>query len=196
MRLGLYGGTFDPLHLGHLVLAERALESLRLDHLVLVPVGVPALKGAARASAADRLAMVTAAVGERERFEVSDLELRRGGTSYTVETLESLSAERSGDWWVILGADALVDFPRWREPERILELARLGVAGRPGTDWDGLLESLPERVASQIDPIEMPQLAISSTELREDRAAGRSIRYLVPDQVYTYLTEHRLYAND
>lgn len=195
-RIGIYGGTFDPPHLAHLVVAERCREALSLDRVLFIPCGRPALKGSARADGAHRLAMVAAAIADRPEFDVSDLEIARPGVSYTADTLAALAAAQPGhEWWLLLGLDAVVDLPRWREPRRILELARLAVVPRPGVDVESVVAELPEWVRQRLTVVPMPGLALASREVRADLAAGRSVRYLLPDAVSAYIAKHRLYTD-
>lgn len=195
MRLGLYGGTFDPPHLAHLVAAERARDHLRLDQVWFVPCGTPALKGPPVASAAHRLEMTRLAVEERPEFVVSDIELCRGTVSYTIDTLRELCAAQAGEWWLLLGADALADFPRWRDPEQIAAMARLAAVDRFGIELETVLARLPSALAERVDIVPMPRLQIASHELRADLAAGRSVRYLVPESVLAYALKHHLYGS-
>ena len=195
-RVGLYGGTFDPPHIAHLVVAERALQALQLDRLILMPCRQSPLKDSAAATPDQRLEMLRLAIGDRPEFEISDWELRRDGPSYTVETLEQFAgAAEDTAWWLILGTDALTDFERWRSPERLLELARLAVAERPGDGFEEVLPKLSEACRERLDPVLIPPLAVASSDLREDLAKGLSIRYLVTDSVHDYIVKHRLYHN-
>jgi len=187
-RIGLYGGTFDPPHIAHLAVAERAWQTLRLDRLILMPCYQSPLKDAAAASGQQRLEMLRLAVADRPEFEVSDRELRRGGPSYTADTIEALAAlYGEAAWWLVLGTDALADFGRWRSPQRILAQCRLAVAERPGDGFEMVLPTLSEACRQQLDPVPIPPLAVSSSNLRADLAAGRSIRYLVTDSVLAYV---------
>jgi nicotinate-nucleotide adenylyltransferase len=199
VKVGVLGGTFDPVHLGHLVLAEQAREQLSLDRVLWVPAGDPWRKaGATITSVEHRLAMVHLAIGDNEKFDVITRELERQGPSYTVETLRALREERPGEDLVFLaGLDALFDLPHWREPAALVELAELGVALRgedalpaPG-DLDRLLPGLSRRVRW----IEMTRLDLSATDLRARAAAGRSLRYLVPPSVAAYIERHNLYRS-
>ena len=184
MRTGVFGGTFDPVHVGHLAIAQAALESATLDRVIFVPARRSPLKDREpAASAADRLAMLEAATKGEPRFAVSRVELDRDGPSYTVDTLEALRSE--GELYLILGSDALADLPRWRSPERIRALARLLVARRPGAP-----EPDP---ASDARPFDAPCLDISSRELRARAARGLSLRYLVPDEVWRHIERRGLY---
>ena len=180
--IGVFGGTFDPVHVGHLAIANAALDELGLERVYFVPARRSPLKqDGPIASADDRLAMLTAAIAAEPRFRVSPAELDRRGPSFTVDTLESLRGE--GDLFLILGSDAYADFERWREPARIRELATIVLAARPGA---------PNAPAG-VRMLDSPLMDISSRELRARAARGRSLRYLVPEAVLRYIEEHRLY---
>jgi len=183
-RVGVFGGTFDPVHVGHLAIALAALESVPLDRVLFVPARRSPLKDRdPLASVSDRVAMLEAAVASEPRFALSPVELDRDGVSYTVDTLEALRSE--GDLFLILGSDALADLERWREPDRIRELATILVAARPGAP-----EPDPMHGARAFDA---PRLDISSRELRARAARGMSLRYLVPDAVWEHIKERGLY---
>ena len=183
-RVGVFGGTFDPVHVGHLAIALAALESVPLERVLFVPARRSPLKDRdPLASVSDRVAMLEAAVASEPRFALSPIELDRQGVSYTVDTLEALRSE--GDLFLILGSDALADLERWREPDRIRKLATILVAGRPGAP-----EPDPVHGARAFDA---PRLDISSRELRARAARGMSLRYLVPDAVWEHIKERGLY---
>lgn len=196
--VGILGGTFDPIHHGHLAIAEEVRESLGLERILVVPVAEPAHKpGAAVGPAGDRLAMVRLAVAGNPALEASDLEVARGGRSYTVDTLEALRATGVARPWLVLSTEALAGFPAWRSPERILELARLAVvprAGAPALDEAWLRARLPAALGRCVF-VPGPHLAISGSVIRRRVAVGRSIRYLVPDAVAAYVAEHGLYRD-
>lgn len=194
MRVGVLGGTFDPVHIAHLRLAEEAREALDLDEVLFVPAGDPWRKSEhAITAAAHRLAMLELAVAGNDDFAISEIELRREGPSYTADTLEALAGERLDDeFWFIVGADALSDLPNWHEPARIVAHARLAVAPREAQDANVAALTIPG-ISERIDTFSMPELDVSSTDIRARVAAGRSIRYLVPDAVGAYITERRLY---
>jgi len=200
MRIGIFGGTFDPVHYGHLLLAESAREQCSLDEVRFVPAATPPHKqGLSLSSPEARLDMLRLAVGGHETFRVCDSEIRRGGVSYTVDTLEGLHTEHpEAELLLLVGADTLVDLPNWREPRRVLELAAPAVVGRPGSaepDY-GVLASLvaPERLAKFREfRVEMPAMGISSRDLRRRAAEGRSIRYQTPRAVEAYIVTHELY---
>lgn len=201
--LGVLGGTFDPVHVAHLALAQEAAESLGLERILFVPAGSPPHKpGVAVTPGPDRLAMVRLAIAGNDRFEASPIELDREGPSYTVDTLEALAAVRgspdpAGDIVLILSADAFVGLPTWHEPRRVLELARLAVAPR-----DGYPEAGPEFLATRFPDmadrvvfLDGPRIRLSASVLRDRAAAGRSLRYLVPDAVAAYIGDHDLYRS-
>jgi nicotinate-nucleotide adenylyltransferase len=183
-RVGVFGGTFDPVHVGHLAIALAALESVPLDRVLFVPARRSPLKDRdPLASVADRVTMLEAAIANEPRFTLSRVELERDGVSYTVDTLEALRSE--GELFLILGSDALADLPRWRKPDRIHELATILVAARPGAP-----EGDPAHRARAFDA---PRLDISSRELRARAARGVSLRYLVPDAVWEHIKKRGLY---
>jgi nicotinate-nucleotide adenylyltransferase len=183
-RIGVFGGTFDPVHVGHLAIALAALESVPLDRVLFVPVRRSPLKDRdPLASIADRVTMLEAAIASEPRFAISRAELEREGVSYTVDTLEELRPQ--GDLFLILGSDALADLALWRAPDRIRELATILVAARPGA---------PEPDAMQhARAFDAPRLDISSRELRARAARGMSLRYLVPDAVWEHIKKRGLY---
>jgi nicotinate-nucleotide adenylyltransferase len=190
-RIGLFGGTFDPPHLGHLALAEHARERLRLDEVRFIPAGQPPHKRGVRITpAAGRVAMARLAVRGNPAFTVSTIETRRGGPSFTIETLREVAAEAPrARLYLLMGADSLDDFASWREPEAILRFATLVVADRPGAG--GHRPGMPGgRRVVRLDNVE---LALSSSLVRVRVRAGRSVRYLVPDAVAAYMARHRLY---
>lgn len=207
--LGLFGGTFDPIHGGHLRLAEEAREALALDGVRFVPAGVPPHRDTPASSGEHRLEMVRRAIAGNPAFTCDDGEIRAAGPSYTVLTLERLRAELPERPLVLLlGADAFVGLPDWHRWREILELAHIAVANRPGHAIEGTPAALaPEfRARRSNDPsvlrttpagrivqFEMTPLAISATTIRELVRAGRSPRYLLPDSVVDYISAHSLY---
>ena len=202
MRWGILGGTFDPIHLGHLLLAEEGREILALDQVLFVPAGQPWLKaGQPLTAAVHRLRMVELATADNPHFEVLLWEVERPGPSYTVDTLERLRAESgaAAELHFILGLDALADFPRWKNPERILHLANLAVVPRPGyreSDADSIvagIKSLYPVYADRITRLTVDSVAISATDLRRRVAIGQSLRYRTPAAVGEYIGEQGLY---
>jgi len=196
-RVGVLGGTFDPLHLGHLIIAEEARAALGLDVVLFVPARRSPLKDTAPIATDDqRAAMIERAIGGAPAFRLSRVDLDRPGPSYTVETLALVQAEAgpAAALWFILGADALADLPAWRDPAAILDAARLAVFDRPGhiADLAALAAQIPG-IRGRIDAIPAPLIGISATDLRRRAAAGRPIRYQVPASVEAYISAHRLY---
>ena len=191
MRLGVFGGTFDPIHLGHLILAESCREACRLDRVLFVVSGEPPHKPRDRTPPGDRVEMVRIAIAGHAVFEASEIELSRPGPHYTFETLEALRAERPDDeLFFLIGADSLQDLPTWRRPERIAELASLVVVDRPG-----IAPPVPDLgpAARPVVRVESPLIEIASRDLRRRIAEGRTIRYRVPRGVEAYIAEQGLY---
>jgi nicotinate-nucleotide adenylyltransferase len=195
LRIGVLGGTFDPIHHGHLAIAEEARVALGLEQVLLVPAGQQPLKhGTHVASPQQRLAMARLGCAGNPALLVSALEIERAGPSYTVTTLEELQREGAGELHFILGVDALTDLHRWRQAARLPELARLVAIARPGFSPDlAALEAQLPGAAERVMLLEGPRLDISSSELRQRIATGRPVRYLLPDAVLAYIEEHRLY---
>lgn len=196
-RIGLLGGTFDPIHLGHLIVAEEARTRLSLDRLLFVPSCQPWRKaGREIAPEADRLAMVRLAVEGNPGFEVSLVDLERAGPSYSVDTVCDVRATLSpeAELYFILGYDALMDLPHWHAPDELARITRLVTVIRPGyaLDWSPLEQAIPE-AREAVTLLETPEIGISSTEVRQRVAAGRSIRYWVPDLVAEYIQQQGLY---
>lgn len=181
-RVGVFGGTFDPVHVGHLAIALAALETVPLDRVLFVPARRSPLKGHGPVAGPDhRLAMLQRATEDEPRFSVSRIELDREGPSYTVDTLAALRGE--GQLFLILGADASAALDQWKDPDRVRQLATLVVARRSGSG------ELPAGAVA----LDTPLMDISARELRARAAQARSLRYLVPDPVCRYIEEHALY---
>jgi len=192
-RIGLFGGTFDPPHLGHLCIALWALRQLRLDEVVFVPAGQPPHKtGTPVSRAAHRLAMTRLAVKGLSDFSVSTLELRRRGPSFTVDTLRAFrAAHPRSRLFLILGADGLAEFRTWHEPREIARLAALAVAARPGSRRSHARHAgVP---ASRVVWLDNPTVSVSSSAVRERVRHGRSLSYAVPEAVARYIARHQLY---
>lgn len=213
-RIGVMGGTFDPIHAGHLGAARETAAQLSLDRVILVPAGQPWHRGAPpEASADDRLAMVRIAIADRDDFEASRVDIERPGPTYTVDTLDDLraafAAENPGEeaeWFVITGADALAQFMTWREPARILRMARLVAVTRPGHELSGqfaanLAGMLGVRSAAAdgrpdaIITLAIPGIDVSSSKIRARVRAGESIEGLVEPRVADYIRVHDLYRD-
>lgn len=192
-RLGVFGGSFNPPHVGHLALAAAVAEETRLDRVLWIPAAVsPHKQGRSDlVSGPHRLALVERATQGDPLFRASDIELRRAGVSYTVDTLRALKEAHSDvDLRLILGGDSLAGLPTWREPEAIVELAPPLVYPRPGAS----LDSVPARFRDAATLVDAPEVGVSSTQIRARLAAGRSVRYLVPDAVLAYIEAHGLYG--
>lgn len=217
-RVGVYGGTFNPIHLGHLRAAEEVAEVLGLERVLFVPSHTPPHKAAVSeggiASGADRLGWVAAAVADHERFEVCSLEVDRAGPSYLVDTLETLGREWGGPPVFILGCDAFSDMGNWREPSRLFELAHYAVMNRPPEPLGSVADWLPDtarefvevapdgasarhrEAGTTIRRVAIQGLAISASEIREALRVGRSIRYLVPEVVRPAIEKCAAYVKD
>ena len=195
-RVGILGGTFNPPHIGHLVMAQEAREQLGLDRVVLMPVAVPPHKEAdGDPGAGVRLELARLAAEGEEGVEVSTAEIDRGGASFTVDTLGELHERYpEQELTFIVGADMAHSLPAWREPERILELARLAVAEREGIARDDIAERLaPLHDGSRVTFFDMPRIDVSSSDIRRRVAEGRSVRHLVPDAVAQAIADRDLY---
>jgi nicotinate-nucleotide adenylyltransferase len=191
-RVGVMGGTFDPLHLGHLVTAEQARADLGLDEVVFVPAGRPWQKGREVTSPEHRYLMTVLATAANPAFSVSRLEIDRDGPSYTVDTLRDLREQLPTDaLHFITGADAILSILTWKDAEECLGLASFVAATRPGHDLGALAEGA---LADTVVQLDVPALAISSTDVRERFAAGRSVTYLIPREVEEYARKHGLYG--
>lgn len=201
--LGVFGGTFDPIHFAHLAVAQEAAEALGLERVLFVPTGQPPHKADRTITpAAHRLAMVELAIAGNDRFAIDRLELERDGPSYTVDTLEALRASRlatggSPELTLILSAEAFLGLTTWREPRRVLELARLAVAPRDGYPTASAAfmgEHFPDLI-DRVVFLDGPRMRLSASELRNRASLGRTLRYLVPDAVAAYIDDHALYRN-
>jgi len=198
MRVGVLGGTFDPIHMGHVAVAKAAMECARLDRVLFVPSAQPPHRTAAEASAEDRLVMSRLAVDGESRFEVSDVEVKRGGKSYTVDTLQELHRSLPDDeLFLILGWDAARLFRTWHQPEGVSALASFVIVGRPGmpspTQADLKLAGLaPDRVVMCL----LPTPDISGSELRRAIAAGKSVAGKLPPAVEGYIAAHHVYGDN
>ena len=211
--IGVFGGTFDPIHFGHLRLAEDMADALGLDRVLIIPAGQPPHRGAPRTAASHRLEMVRRAIAGNPRFVADAREVQRPQPSYTVDTLAALRAEL-GDvqpLWLLLGADAFLDLPSWHDWQRLFELANIAVAARPGArllQSDAIMEPLRDELlqrrltdnrsatapAGSVMLRATPPLDISATAIRDILARHGSARYLLPDAVLDYIHEHQLYV--
>ena len=193
-RLGVMGGTFDPIHYGHLVTAEEALVQFALDGVVFVPTGVPWMKeGRDVSPAEDRYLMTVIATASNPRFRVSRVEIDRDGPTYTVDTLRMLGEENpDAELYFITGADAMLEIFEWKESEEVMSLAHFIAATRPGYDLTRFEKATPTG-QQNVSLMNIPALAISSTDVRARVGEGRPIRYLVPEGVKSYVEKAELY---
>ena len=199
MRVGVLGGTFDPIHLGHLKIAEEARLKLDLERVLFIPTGQPRLRTDKYLSpVADRLRMVELATSDNPYFQVCDNETRRGGPTYTVDTLIELRGSLGTDasLYFIVGVDILRRFHDWKEPELVLELCNVVVVTRPGHedfDWPAWLVTFPQ-AADRLTRLDTTMVDISGTEIRRRSGQGKSVRKLVPASVAEYIQERNLYT--
>ncbi|MFN8472473.1 MAG: nicotinate-nucleotide adenylyltransferase [Anaerolineae bacterium] len=197
-RVGVFGGTFDPIHIGHLIAAEEARIVCGLSRVVFMPAASPPHKqGRPITPAEHRLTMTELAIASHSRFSCSAMEMERAGPSYTVDTLAQLRARwgEAVDIVFIIGLDSLLALPTWREPQRIIEMARLAVVDREPFEVDmAALEAKVPGLAQRVDFIPIPLIAIAASELRERVRSGRSIKYQVPEAVEGYIYAQGLYA--
>ena len=198
-KIGIMGGTFDPIHIGHLILAEDAYVELGLDEVLFMPAGHPPHKvlGKGRATNDQRTEMVRRAIEGNDHFSLSLYEMKKEGLSYTYQTLEMLSNNEKGiELYFIMGADSLFEFKTWKEPERIASLCTIVAAGRPGRgeeDLTACIDELRRIMDAKIVRLDTPDIDISSTMLRKRASEGLTIRYYVPDKVAEYIKERGLY---
>jgi nicotinate-nucleotide adenylyltransferase len=198
MRIGVFGGTFDPVHLGHLILAEQSREQARLDRVLFVPAARPPNKQhQAITPFSQRVEMLALAIAGHPAFQIDELEKDRPGPSYTVDTLEELHRRYPDDQLsLLIGSDCLSDLAHWRDPARICQLAELLIMARPGWSIEQFPTeaNLPRDMHRQI--IHAPMIDLASRDLRRRAAEGRSLRYLVPRAVECYISAHRLYQGE
>ncbi len=198
MKIGVLGGTFDPVHRGHILIAEEARDALGLSEVLIVPSGQPVFKSNYKVTSAEhRLAMLRLAVAGIPWIKVSTMEIERAGPSYTVDTVTELRErpESSSEIYFIIGWDSLAYFPEWREPERIINVCILAAVPRPGFDCPDIraLEKKVPGISSRVVFLEKPLTDISSTDIREKASRGEPIVDLVPGPVADYIKEHKLY---
>lgn len=193
--IGIMGGTFDPIHYGHLVTAACAADQLGLDQVIFVPAAIPPHKrNRLLTSEEERLTMTQLAVQDNPRFSVSDLEIRRGGISYTVDTLRWFRQKYPDHrLYFIIGGDTVPDIASWRSPEELMELAYFVVGGRPGYTYEGMNSAFYQQNIDRIVYLTMPGIGISSTEIRQRVEEGRTIEYQLPPAVEAFIYEHQLY---
>jgi len=192
MNIGIFGGTFNPPHMGHLIVAESVREQLHLDKILFIPSARPPHKSRnSIVAATHRVEMTRRAIAENPYFELSEIEIRRKGKSYTIDTLEQLKTLYPQDeLFLIIGADELIDFHTWRYPDKILQFCQVVVINRPGFDISQVANDIIRKVVFA----EVPNIEISSTEIREKVRLGKSIRYLVPAQIEQYILQSKIYS--
>jgi nicotinate-nucleotide adenylyltransferase len=200
MKIGVFGGTFDPIHQGHMIIAEQVMDELNLSRVVFVPGGIPPHKEASsvRASAEDRFDMVEAAVAGNGRFSVDRVEVDAGRPMHTVETVGILKErEAANDWYFITGADEVSNLLMWKDPDRLLEEVVMVAATRPGYDLSKLYHlEAGLRNFDRIFPVECTRVDISATGIRRRILQGKSVRYLVPEGVHEIIMDRGLYTGD
>lgn len=190
MRYGIFGGSFDPPHLAHLALARAARDTLNLDEVILVPAfQSPFKRPKPEASGKHRLAMLTLMASGEPWLSVSNIEIARRGTSYTIETLEALQHARPGQYWLIMGSDTAAAIASWNSADRLMRLARLAVATRPGAH-----PPVPVAWDDAVDEIPMPSMSVSSSEIRDRLERGLSVSSLLHPEVAAYIQEQGLYG--
>jgi nicotinate-nucleotide adenylyltransferase len=196
VNVGILGGTFDPIHIGHLVIAEEARIKLGLSEVLFVPAGQPWLKLDRNITpAVHRVEMVRRAIADNSHFKLCTLEVERPGPSYTVDTLAMLQKQLGSEarFFFILGRDTLAELPLWKEPQKLVQLCRLVVPPRLGSKDLKHIETAIPGLLDKVIQLDMPVIGISSSEIRQRIAQGLPIRYLVPAEVEKYITERRVY---
>ena len=198
MKLGIFGGTFDPIHYGHLILAETAREACRLEEVRFLPAFSPPHKQNQKVTTGkQRVEMLEFATAGFPEFVVDQRELKREGTSYTVDTLTEMTGQfPEAELHFLMGADSLIDLPNWREPQRIAELAKIVAVNRDNRSSEDLrkiVSNLPASIQRSVTILEMPNIGIAASDLRLRISENRSIRFLTPRPVERYILEHRLY---
>jgi len=197
-RIGVFGGTFDPIHTGHLIVANTGGGQLGLDNILFIPAGQPWLKTDRFLTPAHhRARMVELAIGDNPCFRYSEIEILRPGPTYTIDTVKQLHDEypQGTELCLMLGIDALGDLDRWHQPRKLIKLAAIAGIGRPGSETldRAVLERVKSGLANQIATISVPMIDISSTDIRSRVREGKSIKYLVPEPVEKYIKDHGLY---
>ncbi|MEE1314059.1 MAG: nicotinate-nucleotide adenylyltransferase [Lachnospiraceae bacterium] len=196
-KIGIMGGTFNPIHYGHLMLAENAYEQFELDQVLIMPAKNPYYKKiSSNITEQNRVEMIRLAIQDNPHFCFSDIELKREGNTYTVDTLTELAKEHPDvDYYFILGADSLYHIESWKDTEKIFSLAKIVAASRADTysAIDSQIEYLNDKYGAEVLRLNSPNLEISSSYLRRQLKAGKSCRYLLPDSVLSYMKEHKLY---
>jgi len=199
MNIGVMGGTFDPIHIGHLIVAEEVRTRINLAEVLFVPAGLPWLKTDRTISAAEhRVEMVRLAIADKPYFRLSTVDVERAGPSYTVDTIADLQGQigAEDELFLILGWDSLAELPQWQEPSRLITMCRLVVVPRPGYPRPKLksLEASIPGISQRVMLLDKPEIDISASNIRDRLAKGLSVHHLVPEPVNEYIKEHRLYV--
>jgi nicotinate-nucleotide adenylyltransferase len=196
-KVGIMGGSFDPIHLGHLVVANEVLNIYKLDEIIFVPAGNPPHKNGLKADSFHRLLMVNMAVLTNDKFSVSDLEIKSSEKSYTLNTLmEFHKLYENTEFYFITGTDALIELPNWHEPEELLKICRFIAVSRPGISMEeakSKISEIQKKLGGNIEMLQVPMLQISSTNIRERFRMGISAKYLLPETVEQYIIKNGLY---
>lgn len=198
LRLGVLGGTFDPPHIGHLILAEYAQDAVNLDSVLFVPAADPPHKDGTRVPVEHRLAMIACAIADRAEYSVSRVDIDRTGPHYTVDMMRLLQQQfPDADLYFIMGGDSLRDLVKWSRPQELIKLCKLLVMGRPNAEahphmHDAVIPGLADRVIMT----DTPMLGVSSSDIAARLRAGHSVRYVVPQPVLSYIETHRLYRDE
>lgn len=193
MRIGVFGGSFDPPHNGHLAVAVAVKEHLHLDEVMFVPANKNPLKSRKTSSVKDRSEMVKLAIQDEPGFSFSDIETTRPGPSFAVETMDELKLVHPADYWFVLGADALKDILEWKNPQRLITLCRLAVVERRGDQIANIVHRLPNDFGYAIDIVPMPQVPVSSSRIREDVMRGAPVGHWLKPAVLEYINKVGLY---
>lgn len=193
MRVGIFGGSFDPPHNGHLAVAQAAKEQLELDEVIFVPANKNPLKTRRTSSAKDRCEMVKLALRDEPGFSYSDIEVTRPGPSFAIETVEELKFVRPSDYWFLMGADAFKEILEWKDPHKLIALCRIAVVERRGDAVQSTLQTLPPDFAYATDIVEMPAVPISSSKIREDVMRGAPVGHWLKPAVLEYINRIGLY---
>jgi nicotinate-nucleotide adenylyltransferase len=197
-RIGILGGTFDPPHVGHLILGEYSIDALDLTHLLFVPAADPPHKqDRAKTPVEHRLAMLKLAIKGNERFDLSRIDLDRPGPHYSLDTVKIVGAQfPSAELYFVMGGDSLRDLPKWHRPQELIALCKLAVMRRPGDNLNpGMHKAVLPGLEQRVVMMDTPVLEISSTEIINRLRQGKSVRYLVPDEVLAYIAEYGVYSD-
>lgn len=196
MRIGVFGGTFDPPHVGHLAIAKAAMAQLELDEVIFIPANQNPLKDRRGiAPPKVRLEMTSLLVEKEDHMAVSDMEITRGGPSYMVDTLDELQMVQPAEYWLIMGADSVKDITQWKSPQRLVRLCRIAAAVRPPFSEKELEEKIPSEFREKVDLVDMEPVNASSTEIRDKIFKNHPVSHLLPPKVLQYIQKQKLYKS-